>query len=51
MDVHIRMITQVILSTFHITSDEKLGGDLGTRLISGVVVQPRSNLRWLVLPY
>ena len=50
-DIRIRMMTQVILSIFHITSDEKLGGGLGTGLISGVVVQPGSNLRWLVLPY
>jgi len=45
------MMTQVILSTFGITSDEKLGGGLGTRLISGVFVQPGFNLRWLALPY
>jgi len=45
------MMTQVVLSTFRITDDEKRGGGLGTRLLSGVVVQLGSNLRWLVLPY
>jgi len=45
------MMTQVIRSTFRITSDEQLGGGLGTRLISGVVVHLGFNLRWLVLPY
>jgi len=42
------MMTPVILLPFRTVSNEKLGRVLGTRLILGLVVQPGSNLRWLV---